>query len=110
MTLSEENLSQDIPLLEDILLPDKLKSVLLAIKTRDPLKLPLNYKTSCRILTNTNPLEKSEIDTGKVPLVDQTRTGSGHIDKKLTPAAGSQLSTLESSRRKIPSGKFKEVS
>lgn len=87
MSLSTENLSQALPLLENILAPDELQSVLLAIKAQDPSKLPENFKTSFRTLTNTNPVEKSEVENSNVSIKDKARTDSGPIQKLVSAAA-----------------------
>jgi hypothetical protein len=96
MTLSGENLSRDLPLLEHVLSPDKLSSVLLAIKTQDSSKLPVSYNTSCRILTNPDQLETSESDNDRVNLLNMPHTDCARI-QKLDSAAALQLPALGSS-------------
>jgi hypothetical protein len=95
MTLCKEKVSNDlIHLLKLILTPGRYVAVMLAIKLQDSSKLPARFKTSCRILTNSDQME-SKAENGSVNL-DLTHTDSS-LTEKSVPAAASQLPALESS-------------
>jgi hypothetical protein len=86
MSLPEENLNRDIPLLKLVLSPGNVSSVLLAIKTQDSSKLPANFNTSCRIVTNA--------EDKKMNSLKMMHTNSVQI-QKLVSAEASQLPALE---------------
>jgi len=81
MSLPEENLNRDIPLLKLVLSPGNVSSVLLAIKTQDSSKLPANFNTSCRIVTNAE--DKKMMHSNSVQI------------QKLVSAGASELPALE---------------
>jgi hypothetical protein len=95
MTLSMENLCQALPLLRKILSPEQVSAVMLAIETQDSSKLPKKFKTTRRILTDTDQMDKSEAENSKVNLLDLMHTNSGYL-QEMVSAATSQLPGLES--------------
>lgn len=104
MTLSNDKLSEYLHLLQQLLLPDMLQSVLLAIKSGDTSKLPKNFQTGSRKLTavNQEKLQKLKSESTEKAFKSVTNTGAadgGQVDR-LISAAALELSALNLSHLK----------
>lgn len=98
MTLSKNKSSEYLHLLQQLLLPDILQSVLLAIKSGDSSKLPKNFQTGCRKLTAVNEKKlqkvKSESTEKALKSVSNTVAADGGQVDRLISAAALELSAL----------------
>lgn len=113
MSLKKVELPQCLPLLIKLLEPDRLKAVLLAIRSGESSNLPKEFETSRRILT---ARQKKVVD-GHAHVVGQTpKVCSLEQTNKLVQNAALQLSSLELRNQKDSStctliiGRNKEVS